>query len=149
MTRRNLTLATYDDAIAEIERLARDGYRMTGKWTLGQMCRHLTWYAKGSLDGFGLKLPWLVRATLGRSLRKKILSGQPMREGMMTVPASVPPPGTDDSAAVAEYVALLRRLRDHDDPLHPSPLLGELTPEEWRRLHLNHTAHHLAFLVPN
>jgi hypothetical protein len=148
MSRRTLTLPSYDEAIAEIERLARDGYRMTGKWTLGQMCKHLSWYARGSLEGFGLKLPWLVRATIGRALRKKILGDEPMPRGMMTAPASVPPAETDDVAEVAEYVELLRRLRDHSGPLHPSPLLGELTPEEWRKLHLNHTEHHLAFLVP-
>lgn len=71
-----------------------------------------------------------------------------MRAGMQTAPQSIPSAKIDESLAISEYLDLLKRLRDHEGPLHESPLLGILSPQEWRKLHLAHTAHHLGFLEP-
>lgn len=145
---RALTFADYDAAIAEIARLRDRGYLQGGNWTLGQICDHLSFYYRGSLDGFGAKLPWLVRVTLGAMIKRRMLRTRAMRRGGVTAPQSVPKPGADEAARVAEAIHLLERLRGHSGGLHDSPLFGRVTPEEWRTLHLIHTAHHLGFLTP-
>ncbi len=150
MPRRELSLGSYDELLAEIERLQRGGYRRCGAWSLGQICRHLSYYFRGSLEGFAFRLPWPVRRLIGRPLLKRMLRGAPRRSGGRTIPASVPPPDVDEAAAVAELRALVLRLSDpaRTTPLHPSPLFDRLTADEWRRLHLSHAAHHLSFLFP-
>lgn len=147
--RRRLTFASYDEAIAEIRRLKARGYRSGGSWTLGQICEHLSFYYRGSLDGFGFKLPWIIRVTLGAMIRRRMLRTRNMKPGSVTVPQSVPKGRGDDPALIDEAIHLLERLRDRVGELHDSPLFGRVSPEQWRDLHLIHTAHHLGFLHPN
>ncbi len=144
---RTLHFETYADAIAEIERLQRDGYEQHGRWSLGQMCAHLSFYYRGSLNGFGFMLPWIVRVLLGRRLLRRFLT-RGMSYGMPTTRRSAPPTEVEDQAAAHESLELLHRLAAHDGPLHASPLAGAMTVDEWRRLHLVHTAHHLSLLTP-
>ena len=101
MERRRISFDSVEGAAADIEQLRCDGYEKLGEWDLGQICEHLAILLKGSLEGFGSLMPWIVRATVGRATE-----------------------------------------------VHPSPFFGRLTPDQWRQLHLIHTAHHLSFLVP-
>ncbi len=150
MHRRELSFATYEELLADIQRLQREGYRSLGAWNLGQMARHLSYYVRGTLEGFPFRLPWVVRKLIGRPLLKRMLRGQPRRGGGRTIPASRPPADVDERAAVAELCALVARLSSTTEAqqLHASPLFGRLTIEQWRRLHLLHAAHHLSFLIP-
>jgi hypothetical protein len=148
MQRRPLDFRTYDEVIAEIDRLNERGYEQIGKWTLGQMCAHLNYYYRGSLEGYKAKLPSVIRYFIGRPLLKKVLKNRSFKPGGQTIPKSVPPDQVDDQAAIAEAKELLIRLRDTTAPPHPSPIFGQLTPEQCRDLHLIHTAHHLSFLIP-
>jgi len=140
-------LRTYAEAIEEIERLETSGYRQLGKWDLAQTCQHLSYYYRGSLNGFGFRLPWLLRKTAGRVLLKRMLAGGDMKPGTRTIPASLPSSAIAGSAAITDAKALLARLQLAEE-LHPSPLFDRLTPDQWKQLHLAHTAHHLGFLLP-
>ena len=71
-----------------------------------------------------------------------------MRAGLRTVPASVPGPEVDERAGIAEARELLQRLATRTGALQPSPFFGDLTPDQWRELHLIHCAHHLGFFEP-
>jgi hypothetical protein len=148
MPRRSLRFAAYEDAIAEIDRLFHDGYEASSHWTLGQICRHLSFYLRGSLEGFGSKLPWIVRILVGPLVLRRILRSGRMPDNAPTIPKSVPGEEADEAAAVAEARLLLERLARHTGELHPSPLFGKLSPQRWRELHLIHAAHHLSFLEP-
>lgn len=141
-------VATYADAISAIQQLRANGYVRTGQWSLGQICAHLNYYLRGSLEGFSFQLPWLLRKLVGGPLLKKWLKSGVMPTGGRTVPASLPPPEVDDDAAIAETLELLRQLCNRTESLHPSPLFGELDLDTWRRLHLLHIGHHLGFLTP-
>ncbi len=148
MQRRSLAFGTYDDVLADIEHLQRAGYRPLGRWSLGQICRHLSYYWRGSLDGFPFRLPWIVRRLLGRAALKRRLRTRQMPAGGRTIPASVPPADVDEAAAVAEARELLMRLKTTAVPLHPSPLFDRLSADQWRELHLLHATHHLSLLIP-
>lgn len=148
MDQRDLIFTSYADVIREMESLARNGYRKGGSWTLGQICAHLSFYYRGSLEGFTIQLPWILRVTLGRLLLKSALANQKRKPGQMTAPQSVFEASVDDHEAVSAAVDLLRRLERNTEPLFPSALYGTLSNDQWRILHLGHSAHHLGFLHP-
>ena len=145
--RLELRFASYEDVIADIENLAAGEYERTGGWTLGQICRHLSYYFRGSLEGFSGMLPWIVRVTVGRMALGGMLREPIRKAGGATAPRSVFPADSVDRPAVDEAIALLRRLSVEENELHPSALFGQLTSEQWRKVHLNHASHHLSFLV--
>ena len=66
---------------------------------------------------------------------------------MRTIPASIPPAQINEPEPIAEAKALLARLQVAES-YRPSPLFGELNAEQWRLLHLSHTAHHSSFRTP-
>lgn len=146
MHRRTLKFDTYDDVIADIERLESADPVQLGNWTLGRTCHHLAYYYRGSLEGYPKMLPWIVRKTFGRILLPRILKRGYMKTNGPTIPESRPT-AVDEPAAIADAKALLERLKSVDR-VHPSPLFDHLTVDQCRRLHLIHSAHHLSFLVP-
>ena len=148
MQRRQLSFQTYSEVIDDIERLRAGGYERAGNWSLGQICFHLSYYMRGSLEGFPFKMPWIIRKLIGKRLLRKILEQGGMRAGMQTIPSSRPPKELDEDAAIDEAIEYLRRLEHHEGDLHPSPMFDQLPLDQWQRLHLGHTAHHLSFLVP-
>ena len=102
MDRRELDFSTYNDVIAELDSLQSTGYQQLGQWTLGQICRHLSYYLRGSLEGFVFKLPWVVRKFVGRPLLKRVLTTRHIPAGNRTIPASVFESVEDEAAAVAD-----------------------------------------------
>lgn len=145
---RELHFERYEEAGDEIRRLRAGGYERLGNWSLGQACAHLDYYFRGSLDGFGFKFPAIMRFLVRKLFLKRILGERRMKYGLQTVAASVAGPETDDDAAIDAALASLDRLAGRVAPLHPSPIFGELSNEQWRQLHLTHAAHHLRLLIP-
>jgi hypothetical protein len=148
VTPRDLQFVNFDEALAEVDRLHRDGYERAGNWGLAQVCDHLTYFIDCSLDGAKFRVPWLLRVLFGRKLLRRILASGRMRAGAFTPQRPLPLPGTNEEAAIARFRAAVQRLLAHPGEMHDSPFFGYLTPEEWRRLHLIHSAHHLGFLKP-
>lgn len=145
---RELRFERYEEVRDEIRRLRSGGYTRLGNWSLGQMCAHLDYYFRGSLDGFGFQFPAIMRFLVRKLFLKRILGERRMKYGMQTVATSVPGPETDDDAAVDAAVESLDRLAARRAPLHPSAIFGQLSDEAWRQLHLTHAAHHLRLLIP-
>lgn len=152
-SRRDLRFGSLADAVSDAERLLASGYTPRGKWTLSQACDHLADWLGYSTDGFPptplLLRPvmWLMRTTIGKREKAKLLAGKPFPTGGPTLPQSVHPPG-DDAAAVERYRNAVERFERYTGPVHPSPLFGPLTKDEVRVLHTMHAAHHLSFLSP-
>ena len=151
MNRRRLELNTLDAVIDEIDRLHACGYERVASWDLARTCDHLTVMMRWSLDGFPREIRFnpVARAVVGPVARFAIV-----RMGWMPRGIKAPHPALDVTAprpeqlAVSHCVATLREVRDHDGEFHASPLLGRLTPQQWRRFHLVHAVHHLSLLVP-
>ena len=146
---RNIHLKSYSEIIAEIHRLQSEGYQKGGNWSLGQICSHLNYYMQGSLDGYGKKmLPWIVRVSFGNFVKKALMKTAIYKPGQMTDPDSVPGADSGESEEISKAIQSLQRLEKEDSPLHFSPLMGELSREEWNSIHINHANHHLSFLHP-
>ena len=93
----------------------------------------------------------MIRHTFGPVQMRKALAAGTMRAGVPTAQSSVPAPNADPAAEVAA-VAGLREAADrflaHAGPYPPNPVFGKATPDQTRRLHAIHCAHHLGFLAP-
>lgn len=151
--RRKLTFATLDEMVADAENLLAKGYHKAGNWDLAQVCSHLTEWLRFPIDGFP-KIPlvlrpvaWLMRATVGKSMRAKIMT-EGFPAGGRTMPQTVFAAGGDETAAVAKLKETARRFQTYSGAIHPSPLFGAMTKDEALLLQLKHCAHHLGFLVP-
>lgn len=147
MEKRELAFSSYGEVVKGIEALQKSGYKKAGAWSLGQVCSHLDYYFKGSLDGFNPMLTWIVRLVIGKPSLWWLKKAGHMKPGGMTAPQSVPKPGMNENEAIESVLQSLKRLEQARE-LRPSALFGELTVEEWRWLHLTHAAHHLGFLIP-
>lgn len=146
--RRTLRFNSYSEVIQEIESLQKNGYSKGGNWSLAQICRHISYYHKGALDGFASKMPWIIRVTMGKFFLNKLLKERTYKEGNQTDPRSVFTPEPDEKQAIEEAITLLKRLEATTTPLHPSGFFGEMTNEQWKTINLDHASHHLGFLHP-
>lgn len=152
--RRDLVLRSLDDMIRDVETLLTAGYDKVGKWDLGQVCGHIAKWLSYPIDGFPKpgcflgSVLWLIRITVGKRIKKKILATGRFRDGGPTMPDSLVGAGADEVAAVAKLKETVERFKRHTGAIHPSPLFGKMNREELTRLHLIHCAHHLSFLIP-
>lgn len=147
--RRAVVLNSLDDVMPEVERLL-GGHSTVGKWSLGQICSHLAQAIHFTIDGFPpeARLPWPIRATLGRFLLWRILRTGRFTERMPMPRKYKPAPGLDAVAEAEALRAALRRLKTHSGPLAEHPLRGVVTRTVWERFHCIHCAHHLSFANP-
>ena len=82
-TRRDITFAKIDDALADVENIARAAdsgrVRCLGTWSAGQILDHLATWVDYAYDGTPLHPPLLIRLMLrpmkGRFLYKKMRAG--------------------------------------------------------------------------
>jgi hypothetical protein len=143
-----VTFSSLEEVMPDVGRLLH-GYRTVGKWSLGQICNHLSHAIAGSVDGFQVKAPWLLRMTIGPFILRKILKEGTMREGVQVPEEILPKPGLDDRAEAEALRAAVRLFGAHTGPLVPHPLGATLSRADWERLHCIHCAHHLSFAIPD
>ncbi|WP_435021754.1 DUF1569 domain-containing protein [Tundrisphaera sp. TA3] len=146
--RRDLTFERLDDVMADVDRLLK-GHTTLGRWSLGQICNHLSGSFIGSVEGYGGKAPWLIRQTFGRFMKRKILRSGRMREGAPLPAKFQPKPGLDDRAEAEALRAVIGCVTGSRPPSADHPFLGPMAPEEWMTFHRIHAAHHLSFVIPD
>src|SRR5207253_866403 len=111
------------------DRLHRGGYDRLGQWDLAQICDHLAFFIRESLDGFTFRVPWVFKFLFGRLVLRRILTTGKMKSGAPTPQNPLPTPGGDEAAAVARLKDVIERFCAHQGELHVSPFFGYLTPE--------------------
>lgn len=146
--RRELHFNTLDDILADVERLDQGKIRALGNWSPGQILKHLTVPMHWCLDGTSLRAPWYIRLFV--KLMKNRFLTKPMASGFQ-LPASfvkeAVPGETSWEDGLAALRATVQRMKS-ESQRHPSPVLGELTREQWDQLHCRHSELHLSFLLP-
>jgi hypothetical protein len=153
MKRRRLQFATFDALIDDIDDLRACGYDRAGNWDLAHVCEHLTRFMRLSLDGFP---PDFRFALPLRVIGSTVVKWTTLATGWIPAGVKAPHPSLEvdeddvrpEATAASHCIATIREVRDHEGPFHPSPLFGRMPPEQWRRVHLIHAAHHLSFLIP-
>jgi hypothetical protein len=142
-----LAFADLAEVVPEVERLLA-GHAMLGGWTLGQVCSHLATTIRMSMDGVPTKAPWLVRRAAGPLLRRLVLRRGRLPRGVQVPSVYLPQAGLDAGREAGALRDGIERFESFRGPLDEHPLLGRLTPAQWRRFHCIHSAHHLGFAVP-
>ncbi|TWU54988.1 hypothetical protein Poly51_37370 [Rubripirellula tenax] len=148
--KRTLDFHTGDEVIAEIQNLRSSGYTKTKNWNLTQVCEHLIATMTGGMDGFGFRLPWILRATIIKWIFNRMLKTRKMSSGP-TLDRLKPKsePGSDDDAIIDDCIATIERAKAFAGPIEDYPFLNELKVEDWQQFMWMHAGHHLGFLVPN
>ncbi|MFO0951981.1 MAG: DUF1569 domain-containing protein [Isosphaeraceae bacterium] len=145
--RRTLVFESLDQVMPDVDRLL-EGHETVGQWSLGQICHHLTVAMVGSMDKFPGAFPWIVRATIGPIVFRRMLSQGRMPEGVWLPKNAVPKPGLDARAEAEALRAAVRLYQGHSGPMAVHPFFGRLSREQWDGLHKLHCAHHLSFALP-
>jgi Protein of unknown function (DUF1569) len=146
--RRKVEYASFDELLADAERLGSGPVRALGNWSAGQIFRHLAIVYTGSIDGLKVKFPWYLRL-MAKLFKKQVLAGA-MPAGFK-LPADsgkeMMPGPTSTQEGLADLRAAVARLKQEPHrAAHPA--FGNFTKEEWDVLHLKHAALHMSFLVP-
>jgi hypothetical protein len=147
--RRTLRFSSLDDMLADARQVVASPHTTTGQWTAAQILDHIARAIDCSLDGFGFSAPLWIRM-LVRPFRNGVLV-RPMRAGFrLPRRGAVLLPQTaitlDDALARLETSAARLKTENAEQP---HPVLGSLTPEEYRLLHLRHAELHLSFILPS
>jgi len=146
--RRKLRFASYEEMLADVDRLCSGPVKTLGNWTPGQAFRHLALAYNGSIDGFTMTFPLHLRL-MGKVFKKMALS-MPMPAGFK-LPADgakmLQPAPTSTEEGAAELRAAIARL-EREPGRAKHPMLGNLSKEEWDKVHLIHASLHLSFLIP-
>ena len=146
--RRDLHYGSLNEVMPDVDRLLR-GYTTVGRWSLGQVCRHLAEALRLTVEGKPIRGYGWLRWTIGPLIRGRFLRNGRMPSGLKMPTASLaPPPGLDDRAEAEALRASLRYFLTAELPNRTHPILGTLSPQQWRRFHCIHCAHHLSFVLP-
>ncbi len=147
--RREIQYANLDELVADAQRLVSLNATTTGNWSAGQIFEHLARVMEKSIDGFETPpLPWIVRLGLRIFLKRKILN-QPMSPGFKLpkrAESEIVAAPIDEQEALAHLKRAVSRLKSETER-KPSPLLGQLTIDEWNQLHRRHAEMHMSFLT--
>jgi Protein of unknown function (DUF1569) len=146
--RRKLHYESFEELLADADQLSSGPVKMLGNWSPGQVFKHLANAYNGSIDGFTMTFPLPLRV-MAKIFRKKLLS-MPMPPGF-NLPSdgakSVIRGPTSTEEGLAELHSAVARLqRDSHRAKHP--MFGELSKEQWNKIHLTHANLHMSFLVP-
>ncbi|MFK7734467.1 MAG: DUF1569 domain-containing protein [Pirellulaceae bacterium] len=148
-SRRQLDFRSADEVLEDIEHLRTVGYSKLKNWNLTQICEHLHETTKGGMDGFGFRLPWILRATIVKWVfrfalkRRKLLSGAP------TFNSLLPKSQEEDPQLIERCIQTTRRAGEFQGSMEGYALLDNLSTEDWKQFMWLHASHHLSFLIPN
>jgi hypothetical protein len=77
--RRKLDYGSYEEMLADADRLASGPVKTLGNWSAGQIFRHLAIGYDNSVDGFRFTMPLYIRVA-ARVFQKTILRGSMSHE---------------------------------------------------------------------
>ena len=145
--RRKLNYQSFDELLADADRLSSGNLKTLGNWSPGQIFQHLANAFNGSIDGFPDCFPWFIR-TMGRIFKKKLIGG-PMPAGFnmpdKLAKAMMPEPTSTEVGLANLHAAVSRLMQEPRRAAHP--VFGEVTNAEWNSMHLKHASLHMSFLT--
>jgi hypothetical protein len=146
--RRQLDFKSWQECLADIDRLQRAGYDRIGMWDLSQVADHIGEGLRTALRGKDQRASWIIRRFLGPLILQRILRQRRMKAGIKVPQWWLPGPSYDESAAVDQFRCKVASFQEMTTAPFPHPFFGDLTKQQWNELALIHAAHHLSFLIP-
>jgi hypothetical protein len=148
-TRRIVEYTTLQDIIRDAEALAAQPVETLGARSLGEILGHLSLAMKYSIDGFPPMGTPLALRLLGPWLKRWILT-RPLKPGFKLPDegdAIIWPTGMTTATGLRHLRHAVFRL-ELETQRAPHFIFGQLTPDQWDRLHRNHAALHMSFVKP-
>ena len=148
--RREVHYDSYDDLLADAERLAGGDVQTVGNWTLGQIFQHLANSMNSSIDGTNMKFPWLMKKIFLLVMNKEKMLNDKLSPGFK-IPKKgeaqfTPAPNVSTDEGMAALRAAIERCQSETSRAE-HPAFGELTCEEWDKFNLRHAELHMSFVV--
>ena len=149
--RRELTLNTLDEVLAEVDRLAAGDVTTSGKHSFPQIVRHLA-ISNNMVSGrISVPKPPLMLRLLLPLIRSSILNG-PVKPGMKLPQKAEEVFWPNEVISVDSAIEMLKDsvtyYKKHG-PLPVHPIFGKASREQVDRLTCNHAAMHLSFVHPS
>ncbi len=147
--RRRVEYATLAEFLDDAEQTAAREHQTAGNWTYGQILEHLTTAINSSIDGFSFRGPWLIRKLVAPFIKNSLLT-KPIKPGFRlpkSAESYLPSADATTEDALKNLRTAIARIAV-EKPEAEHPLLGPLTDEEWKALHLRHAELHMSFVVP-
>jgi len=148
--RRDVHYDSYDDLLADAERLVSGDVQTVGNWTLGQILKHLAQSLNSSIDGTDMKFPWLMKKIFPLFVNKEKMLNNPLPPGFKIPKKGEAQFSPDPSVSTAEGLASLRAAIERcrtETSRAEHPAFGQLTREEWDKMHLRHAELHMSFAI--
>lgn len=148
--RRQVRYDSYDDLLADAERLAGIEVRSLGNWSYGQVLDHLARSIHAMIDGPGFSMPMPMRFVMRMLMMKKMVH-QELPPGFK-FPAKVatrfsPPSDAAVETGLEALRGAIERVKTTDQRgMHPA--FGTIKTSEWDAFQLRHCEMHMSFIVP-
>ncbi len=147
--RRTLRFESFDDILADAEKLAAGDVALVGNWSLAKIFGHLARTMNYSREGFPFSANWLLRLFARAFFKKRFLT-KTLSSGFQ-IPSKNREdfiPDNDETQQGLEEIrnAIQRQKTATSRVAHP--FLGEFTPAEWEQFHCRHAELHMSFAVP-
>ncbi|HEV3440448.1 MAG TPA: DUF1569 domain-containing protein, partial [Gemmata sp.] len=129
--RRQLDYTSFEELLADAERMSSGSVNALGNWSAGQIFKHLAIMYNGSIDGLPVTFSWPFRMVV-KLFKTRIING-PMPPGYKMKPenAAFTEPGPiSTEQGLADLCAAVARLQ-RESYRAKHPLFGNLTKEEW------------------
>lgn len=135
-------LASFDDVLAAI---AGELPVVTTPWTTAQHLLHCAQSIEYSVTGYPRLKPAIVRATVGKLVKRRFLGRGEMAHDTVAAVAGAPAldAGASVDAARARLRAAIATFRAHAGAYAPHLVYGSCTRDEYERLMSMHVADHL------
>lgn len=148
--RREVHFDSYEQLLADAQRLSNGEPQLVGNWSLGQIFQHLAVAYTGSIDGLDFKVPWYIKFMARTFMKKKFLYGK-LPSGFQIPEENRKKFVADESTSTEAGLNALKdavvRLQTETARV-PHPVLGNITNEEWDNWHWRHAEMHMSFAIP-
>ena len=146
--RRELRFESFDEVLADAERLAGMEIRTLGNWSYGQILRHLARSIDAMIDGapfsFPAPLQWVMRILMKKKFLSKTLTPGfklPKSAGRLQ------PEETTVEEGLAELRIAVERTKTESQRA-PHGGFGKIPNDECDQFQLRHAEMHMSFVVP-
>jgi hypothetical protein len=149
--RRDISFSSWEDVIADIEKLASSEFETTGNHSFGKIVQHLATTNEMIVGNVTPpKLPWYMRLMM--PLIKNGILNKPAEPGFKLPNSAMQKffwseDDVDLQDAIANFRASVKAYRDQG-PLPVHPVFGKATKEQIDKMSLSHAAMHLSFVHP-
>lgn len=148
--RRQVRYESYDDLLADAERMAGLEVRTLGNWSYGQILDHLARSIHAMIEGPGFSMPMPMRFIMRQLMMKKMVHQELPPGFKFPVKVSdrfTPPEGAQVEPSLDALREAVARVKSTDQRgLHPA--FGTVKTSDWDSFQLRHCEMHMSFVQP-